>query len=109
MTLTDYQVRASRTAVYPHRGHNIEYTVLGLCGEVGEIANQVKKISRDDDDVITEKRRMALKKELDVLWYVAATALAELNLGLDGIAEMNLDKLASREDRGQLTGDGDNR
>ncbi len=31
---------------FPHLDHNISHTSLGLCGEVGEIANMVKKYER---------------------------------------------------------------
>jgi NTP pyrophosphatase (non-canonical NTP hydrolase) len=50
-----------------------------------------------------------MAKELgDVLWYVAQLA-SELGLELDEIAQTNLDKLLSRQRRGVLSGDGDDR
>jgi len=42
------------------------------------------------------------------LWYLAMLA-EELNLDLDEIMENNIKKLASRKERGQISGDGDNR
>jgi MazG nucleotide pyrophosphohydrolase domain len=50
-----------------------------------------------------------MAKELgDVLWYVAQLA-SELGLDLDEIAQVNLDKLLSRQRGGVLSGSGDER
>ncbi len=50
-----------------------------------------------------------MAKELgDVLWYVAQLA-SELELDLDTIAQANLNKLLSRQQRGVLSGSGDDR
>jgi len=58
---------------------------------------------------VSEEQREAISKELgDVLWYLAQLA-TELGLDLDNIAQNNLDKLLSRQERGQLHGSGDNR
>jgi NTP pyrophosphatase (non-canonical NTP hydrolase) len=109
MNLSEYQEKASTTALYPDAGNNLYYPALGLGGEVGEVLNKVKKIMRDHDGKVTDEYRDILKKELgDVLWYVAALA-SELGLKLDDIAQANIDKLASRKERGTLSGDGDNR
>jgi hypothetical protein len=43
-----------------------------------------------------------------VLWYLAQIA-TELDLGLDEIAQGNLEKLFSRQQRGVIQGAGDNR
>jgi NTP pyrophosphatase (non-canonical NTP hydrolase) len=44
----------------------------------------------------------------DVLWYVANLS-ADLNISMQEVAEMNIDKLNSRKERGVLQGSGDNR
>jgi len=109
LTLREYSERAGATAVYPNRGGNLTYPVLGLCGEAGEVAEKVKKIFRDCGGVVDAAKCDAIAKELgDVLWYVAATA-HELGVSLEDVASRNLDKLASRKDRGKLTGSGDER
>ena len=109
MLLSDYQARSRRTATYPDAGENIVYPTLGLAGEAGEVAEKVKKMLRDDAGVMTGERLEALAGELgDVLWYVAQVA-TEAGLDLDAIAQANLDKLLSRQQRGVLSGSGDQR
>jgi NTP pyrophosphatase (non-canonical NTP hydrolase) len=107
--LSDYQLGARATAVYPDAGNNLTYPALGLCGEAGECAEKVKKAIRDDGGVLTGERRAALAAELgDVLWYVAQLA-TEAGLDLDEVADNNLAKLLSRSERGMLQGSGDSR
>jgi NTP pyrophosphatase (non-canonical NTP hydrolase) len=109
MTPNEYQTAALRTAIYPDRGNNLIYPVLGICGEAGEVAEKVKKIIRDGDGVLTDPDREKIALELsDVCWYVAVLAY-ELDYTLEEIMQMNLDKLASRQSRGVLSGSGDAR
>jgi NTP pyrophosphatase (non-canonical NTP hydrolase) len=109
MHLSDYQARSRATAVYPDAGDNLLYPTLGLCGEAGEVAEKVKKMVRDDGGVLSGERRAAISKELgDVLWYLAQLA-TEADLDLAEIADANLAKLLSRQERGRLTGSGDDR
>jgi NTP pyrophosphatase (non-canonical NTP hydrolase) len=108
MELSEYQARSRRTAEYPREAW-LAYPALGLSGEAGEVAEHAKKAIRDDEGKVTDERRAAMAKELgDVLWYVAQLA-SELGLDLDEIAQANLEKLLSRQQRGVLSGDGDDR
>jgi len=103
MRFNEYQEEASKTAIYPEQ-YKIVYPALGLAGEAGEVAEKVKKHIRDGVLNVDD-----LKKELgDVLWYLAAIA-SDLGLNLDEIAEANLQKLRSRQARGVISGNGDNR
>jgi NTP pyrophosphatase (non-canonical NTP hydrolase) len=105
----EYQRLSRRTAVYPDAGANLAYPALGLCGEAGEAAEKVKKAMRDDGGQLTPQRQVALAGELgDVLWYVAQLA-TEAGLDLGEIADGNLAKLLSRQERNVLQGSGDNR
>jgi NTP pyrophosphatase (non-canonical NTP hydrolase) len=109
LTLHRYQYLTRGTAIYPRMGKNYVYPTLGLLGEAGEVAENIKKAQRDDGGVLTEVRKDALKKELgDVLWYVAALA-AEFHFNLGDVAMENLRKLNSRKKRGKIKGSGDNR
>jgi NTP pyrophosphatase (non-canonical NTP hydrolase) len=80
-----------------------------LASEAGEVAGKVKKVLRDQGGDFTSAPLEGLKDELgDVLWYIAVLA-GDLGLSLDEIATANLGKLASRKDRGRLSGGGDRR
>ena len=115
MTFEEYQEGAMSTAIYPDE---LIYPVLGLVGEAGEVAEKVKKFFRDNqfevmcEDAVAEvpaETRMEIAKELsDVLWYLTAVA-SDIGYSLEEIAELNLTKLADRNQRGKLTGSGDNR
>lgn len=108
MTFNDYQEVARTTAIYPNKGSNLYYPALGL-GEVGEIQNNIKKVYRDDNGILTEQRKLDIKKECgDVLWYLSALA-DECGFSLQDVAEANLSKLLSRKERNQLQGSGDHR
>lgn len=108
MTLNDYQKMALETAVYP-KEYKVIYPALGLTGEAGEVADKVKKIIRDNGGNLSEEKRKAIALEnSDVLWYVAVLA-HDLGYSLEEIAQMNYEKLKSRQQRGKLGGEGDNR
>lgn len=112
MTLDEYQAKARSTAIYPE-GARVLYPTLKLAGEAGEVAEKLGKLMRDEGFEVGRplagEARDALVKELgDVLWYVANLA-ADLDVGLDEVASVNLEKLASRKERGVIHGSGDDR
>lgn len=111
--LRDYQNFARHTAVYPEQEdfYGLVYTVLGLNGEAGEVAEKLKKYMRDGVDTPESYKEFveSVARELgDVLWYLANTC-EELGLELADIAMQNLEKLYSRKERGVLHGSGDDR
>ncbi|HVW23068.1 MAG TPA: nucleoside triphosphate pyrophosphohydrolase family protein [Candidatus Saccharimonadales bacterium] len=110
MTFDEYQKQAMTTAIATE--HNLEtlyYRALGLANEAGEVAGKIKKIIRDRDGKIDDEYRHMITSEMgDVLWYLQA--LAEFfDIPLNDLAEENLAKLASRQKRGTIHGDGDKR
>lgn len=108
MTFDEYQRMAMETAIYP-RECGAVYPVLGLAGESGEVAEKVKKVIRDHGGVFSSEIKLEIAKEAgDVLWYLAALA-RELDMTLDQIAQLNVEKLRSRSSRNRLHGNGDNR
>jgi NTP pyrophosphatase (non-canonical NTP hydrolase) len=109
-TFNEYQRETDSTAVYPDAGMGtveaVTYTTLGINGEAGEVAEQVKKMLRDNDGNLTPDREAKIKKELgDVLWYVARTC-TELDFEMDEVAVENLQKLQERQRNHALHGEG---
>lgn len=110
-SLDEYQRKAGTTAVYEGKGtpEGLFYSAVNLTAEAGEVAGQLAKAVRDDKGKITPERRAAMLKEAgDALWQIAAVC-TDLNETLSNVAQGNLDKLASRQKRGKLSGSGDNR
>lgn len=109
MDFDEYQKWTRSTAIYPNVGSNLVYPTLGLAGEVGEVANKVKKIERDLGGIINPDTRHAIANELgDVLWYLARVA-DELDIPLSIIAIQNKLLLQRRKLKGVIGGEGDER
>lgn len=109
MNFDEYQKAALNTAIYPNRGKNLNYTILGMCGESGELANKLAKTIRDSNGKVTEEDREGMISELgDILWFLSATC-NELGCDLNEVAERNLNKLTLRKDKGTLKGEDDDR
>ena len=109
MNMNDYQEQAKATDHYPPATRLIAL-LMGLASESGEVLGKYKKYLRGDETLQDENAlKTALIKELgDVLWYVAGVA-DELGVTLSEVAQVNLDKLASRQARDVIRGDGDGR
>lgn len=96
MLLSEYLVFALRTAVYPNLGKNWQYPTISLAGEVGELLNKLKKTLRDDNGLITNKKRDECLDELgDIAWYFVMLCY-ELHIDPDSILEINVKKLRKR-------------
>lgn len=117
-TFDNYQQDTGTTALYPNAGDRdisgVNYTILGLIGEAGEIANKWKKLFRDypvfveNHDYPSDVRDSIIAELGDVLWYASQLA-TELGVTLGDVAAQNIRKLKSRADRGTLSGSGDDR
>ncbi len=109
MTFEEYQKLSRKSATYTSYGASYVYPVMGLTSEAGEVADKFKKAIRDEDGEISDERKIEIVKELgDVLWYVSQIS-SELNVPLEEVASLNLEKLRSRLERGKISGSGDNR
>ena len=123
LTFTEYSKEAEKTAFYPKIGEKLVYPTFGLIGESGELLEKVlnivfkaskvsegvKKVFRDKEGVLGKGDTILIAKELgDILWYMSELSKL-LGYSLGKIAVMNLCKLKSREIRGTLKGNGDDR
>ncbi len=117
MTLDEYQEKALSTMTESSK--RIDYLALGLAGEAGETADKIKKIIRDKGATLNtdcnikcylrpEEIQLIAKEIGDVLWYVASLSHM-FGFTLDGIARMNINKLAKRKAEGKIKGSGDER
>lgn len=124
MNFNEYQKVAHSTAVYNEGvelrisdemgGMYLEfpfmYPLLALGEEVGEVQGKIAKfIRKSKTESDTEKLSNDVALELgDVLWQLSEVA-TQFGFPLEEIAQMNLDKLAGRKERGTLIGQGDAR
>ena len=113
MTLEEYQKRAMKTCMAS--SENFSYMFLNLVGEVGEFASKVAKAIRkeenfiDANDLANAIDDAELQKEAgDILWQLSGLCTV-MGWKLEDIAQQNLDKLASRQQRNVIDGSGDNR
>jgi NTP pyrophosphatase (non-canonical NTP hydrolase) len=111
-TMNQYQADAAKTMIYKWK---VIYPALGLANEAGEVLGKIKKLIRDHDvtfdglNTIPAQKRAEIADELgDVLWYIAALS-KDLGIALNEVAEINNEKLQSRQKRGVLKGSGDKR
>ena len=96
-TFHEYDALAMRTAHHPTGSEKaLLYAGCALAGEAGEVANEIKKVSRDDSGVLTEDRRNKIVSEIgDVLWYLNSLA-NEIGVTLMWCAMNNISKLEER-------------
>ena len=74
---------------------------VGMCAEAGEFTEVVKKIIFQGKPV-NDENLFHLKRELgDIMWYVAQACMG-LNVSLDEVIEMNVDKLKARYPGGEF-------
>ena len=125
MELNEYQRRAMSTCM--PSCENFSYMMLNLVGEIGEFASKVAKMVRKGQveiDTMDDKTsdlfpmmslpqwvylQEELKKEAgDILWQLSGLCHV-MGWDLEDVAKQNLQKLASRKERGVIDGDGDNR
>lgn len=91
MNLSDFQQQINPTKS-PVHGRAV-YHALGLCGEIGEVCNKLKKVERGDFRI----NEAGLVCELGgVMWY--ACALAN-DLGI-GLIDTSIDRVDSPRDLG---------
>ena len=113
MELNEYQKQAMTTRM--RSCDNFSYMMLNLVGEVGEFASKVAKQIRKEEASIngnelwtTMDTESLMLEAGDILWQLAGLCDA-FGWNLEQVAQANLDKLASRKERGVIDGNGDYR
>ena len=118
MELNEYQKRAMTTCT--DSSHNFAYMMLNLVGEVGELSSKIAKRIRKGYDSIDENNIISavpvsrediaeIRKEAgDILWQLSGLC-SVMSWSLEDVAQENLDKLADRQKRNVIVGEGDNR
>lgn len=120
MTATEYQTQAYKTLA-KSEAENISYLVFGLKAKAAELANKLEtavrlgeiEININNEVIFTRVNSSRFTDNLvdelgDVLWFVAMVAW-RLGFSLEEVMRRNLDKLADRQSRGVIIGDGDKR
>ena len=97
-----------------------DYPFLALCEEVGEVSGKIAKYVRKEKcsaalaiEIANQNVDIELKDNLkselgDVFWQLQACCY-EAGITLEEVAIDNLKKLADRNNRGVIVGEGDNR
>ena len=98
-----YRESTRTTAEYP-KERELEYLLMGLANEVGELLGKHKKEIRGDYVNFTDK----LDELGDVCWYLARL-FDHYGLSQMEVLHRNFVKLTDRKSRGVIKGDGDNR
>lgn len=125
MKLNEYQKAAMKTCM--PSCENFSYMMLNLVGEVGEFASKVAKMIRKGQvEIDTKDERTSdlfpmvslpqwtymqdelMKEAGDILWQLSGLCHV-MGWTMEDVAVMNLQKLASRQERGVIDGEGDNR
>lgn len=104
----EYSRLAHKTAIYPN-DKALEYLMLGLCAEAGELANKIKKTIRDNQEIAFED---AVGELGDVLWYLSELSkliAPRMDNPLGYVAYRNIEKLKDRQKRNKIKGSGDRR
>lgn len=93
MNIDDFQQHALKSIAITQKGvPALAHRTLGLTGEAGILANQLKKVVRDKNGTPDSEDTKAVKKRLgDVLYYTAALA-DYFGLKLSDIAKQNMDQ-----------------
>lgn len=94
MNLRKYQDAVLKGSLCVEPKDRFIENTLGLCGEAGEFADQVKKSIRDGNAGIPRVNLM-LDELSDVLWYVTSLS-GQMGFSIEELASLNYQKLHER-------------
>ena len=100
-----YKKFTQETAQYP-KGRELDYLMIGLANEVGELLGKYKKMIRGDE---TKQSFEGWVGELgDIMWYFVRICDV-IDVTLYEVMVQNVEKLNNRMKRNLIKGDGDDR
>lgn len=123
MTLNEFQEMAM--SYRTESSNNAMYMFFGGFAEAGEVADKFAKAIRQEKVQVIKNEVYHLEEEgergeltqwvdelakevFDELWFIAGKA-EELGYTLEELAQLGFKKLQSRQERGVIVGDGDDR
>ena len=127
MELNEYQRRAMQTCMPTSK--NLLYMLTNLVCEVGEFSGKIAKYvrkgqlfvvtneSRDEEgnilhsqimNISVEEKNALAQEAGDIAWQLVGLCHV-MGWSLEEICQLNLNKLASRKERGVIDGSGDER
>ena len=89
--------------------NNKKSSLLTIGVEASKISGYLKKIIRDDEGKMTEKKKILIIDSLKKIAFLLEEYQNKYNLDTLTVMNTNLEKLYSRQKRGVLKGSGDNR
>lgn len=101
--LKKYQEFTKTTAIYP-LDRAMEYLVLGLTSEAGEVSGKLKKEIRDGSINISD----FIAELGDCMWYISEIC-NQLDVDLEQLLITNMEKLTERKKNNTIKGSGDHR
>lgn len=105
MDINDFQQYALKSVAFTQKDTTaLAHRILGLSGEAGILANQIKKIIRDKSGVADAEDLAVVKKRLGDVLYYAAVLGEYFDLSLSEIAEQNMGQSDSFSESREVKG-----
>ena len=96
MNFSEYENEARKTIpVELSTSELIDDAVYGLCGELGELVDILKKTKFQGHPWTDETRIHAISELGDIMWYLSAMATG-LGVSLEEVVQLNIEKLRQR-------------
>ena len=99
MKIENYLTEVKKFQKHPKRKKldRLTYLALGLNGESGEVAEEIKKAWRNKGGKITATRKGALILELGDVFNLALRMCKELDTDLETVLELHLEYIKTKQ------------
>lgn len=96
MDFNDYQAEALQTIPVDFTPEQVrDNAVYGICGEIGELVDILKKVKFQKHPFTEETKKHIILELGDILWYISEMATG-MGVQLERVATMNIDKIRAR-------------